>query len=75
MELPEATYQSCDSNFVYGELDRLLEGEGRVLSYWQGPTETAFYMYGNSFEEMKRSIAGFLASYPLCERCRVLQVA
>lgn len=74
-ELPETTYESCDSNFVYSELDRLLHGKGRVLSYWQGPTETAFYMYGNSFEEMKKSIAGFLASYPLCEKCRVIQVA
>ena len=74
-DLPEATYQTCDSNVVYSELDQLLEGKGRVMSYWEGPTETAFYMYGNSFEEMKQSIAGFLASYPLCEKCRVIQVA
>lgn len=74
-DLPVTTYESCDSNFVYSELERLLEGKGRVLSYWQGPTETAFYMYGDSFKEMNESIAGFLASYPLCEKCRVVQVA
>jgi hypothetical protein len=74
-ELPEATYQSCDVNFVHTELERLLQGKGRVLSYWQGPKETAFYVYGNSFEEMKNSISGLLGSYPLCEKCRVIQVA
>lgn len=35
-ELPDATYQSCDVNFVYSELDRLLDGKGRVLSFWDG---------------------------------------
>jgi hypothetical protein len=74
-DLPDSTYESCDSNFVYSELERLLLGKGRVLSYWQGPTETAFYMYGNSFREMNESIAGLLASYPLCEKCRVVQLA
>jgi hypothetical protein len=74
-DLPAETYTSCDSNFVYSEFDRLLAGEGRVLSYWQGPTETALYMYGGSFPEMKRRLEPFIASYPLCQRCRVAQIA
>ncbi len=73
--LPDATYRDCDSNHVYAEFDRLLEGAGRVLSYWQGPRETAFYMYGRSFDEMSRLLSGFIASYPLCARCRIEQVA
>jgi hypothetical protein len=32
-------------------------------------------MYGDSFEAMKEALAGFLASYPLCEKARVLQIA
>lgn len=68
-------YQQCDSNVVYSELERLLGDHGRVLSWWQGPTETAFYLYGTSFDEMRGLVAGFLASYPLCQRCRVEQVA
>jgi hypothetical protein len=32
-------------------------------------------MYGPSFEAMQTALAGFLASYPLCERARVVQVA
>ena len=74
-DLPAETYKSCDSNFVYSEFDRRLAGEGRVLSHWQGPTETALYMYGGSFAAMKQRIEPFIASYPLCERCRIAQVA
>ena len=74
-DLPDETYRDCDSNHVYDEFDRLLQDEGRVLSWWQSPTETAFYMYGRSFEEMKRRLADFIASYPLCARCRLEQVA
>lgn len=74
-DLPDETYKSCDSNLVYSELDRLLAGKGRVLSYWQGPTETAFYLYGDSFDDMKRRTAEFLATYPLCAKCRVTRVA
>jgi hypothetical protein len=74
-DLPAATYRDCDSNFVYSEFDRLLDGIGRVYSYWQGPQETAFYMYGDSFSAMRERLQEFLAIYPLCERCRVVQVA
>lgn len=74
-DLPSETYRECDSNHVYAEFARLLDGEGRVLSYWQGPAETAFYMYGQSFEKMKHLLAGFIASYPLCAQCRIEQVA
>ena len=74
-DLPDDVYKNCDSNFVYSEFDRLLEGEGRVLSYWQGPTETAFYVYGSSVETMRSRLADFLAAYPLCQKCRVVQIA
>ena len=74
-DLPDSTYRECDSNFVYSEFNRLLEGIGKVHSHWQGPTETALYLYGSSFEAMRSAIESFLASYPLCERARVVRVA
>ena len=74
-DLPDEVYQKGDLNIVYAEFQRLLKGEGRVLSHWQGPKETAFYMYGDSFEAMKARLDPFLGSYPLCERCRVVRVA
>lgn len=74
-DLPEATYRECDSNFVYSELDRLLGDEGRVFSYWEGPTETAFYLYGRSFSTMLERVSELLRTYPLCSKCRVVQIA
>lgn len=74
-DLPEEVYTSCDSNHVYDECVRLLDGAGMVNSHWQGPTETALYMYGRSFDEMQARIAGFLADYPLCRDCRVVRIA
>ena len=73
--LPDHVYKECDSNFVHSEFNRLLQGKGRVLSYWQGPTETAFYMYGPSFTAMREGLADFLATYPLCQQCRLAQIA
>ena len=74
-DLPDATYRECDSNFVYSEFNRLLEGEGSVHSHWQGPAETALYAYGNSYETMKRLLSAFIDSYPLCNKARVVQIA
>lgn len=74
-DLPDHVYRESDSNFVYSEFNRLLDGSGRVLSFWQGPEETALYAYGSSFRDMGDRLAGFIGSYPLCERCRVVQIA
>ena len=74
-DLPDSTYQECDSNFVYSEFNRLLSGVGRVHSHWQGPTETALYVYGRSVADMRAALQPFLDSYPLCERARVVQIA
>jgi hypothetical protein len=74
-DLPDDVYAECDANFVYSEFNRLLEGAGMVHSHWQGPTETALYMYGPSFETMKKRLADFLGTYPLCQRARILQIA
>lgn len=74
-DLPASTYQESDVNFVNSEFDRLLEGIGSVHSYWEGPTETALYMYGDSFTQMKDALVDFIDSYPLCERARVVQIA
>jgi hypothetical protein len=74
-DLPDEVYAECDSNFVYSEFNRLLGNDGKVHSHWQGPTETALYMYGPSFETMKDRLAPFVGSYPLCQRARVVQIA
>ncbi len=74
-DLGEEVYASCDSNHVYSELDRLTEGAGKVYSYWEGPSETAFYLYGSSYEEMRSMISELVENYPLCRECRIQQIA
>jgi hypothetical protein len=74
-DLPKSVYEECDANFVYSEFDRLLGGIGQVFSYWEGASETALYIYGGSFDAMKSRLEKFLTSYPLCQQCRVVQIA
>ena len=74
-DLPDVTYRDCDIDVVYREFDRLLSGIGSVHSHWQGPTETALYVYGRTAAEMRAALQPFLDFYPLCERARVVQIA
>ena len=74
-DLDPEVYQTSDVNCVYEEFSRLLGEEGAIHSYWQGPTETALYIYGPSFERMKSSLSGFMAEYPLCQKARCVQIA
>lgn len=74
-ELPQEVYEQSDVNFVWSEFDRLLGPDGRIYSYWEGPTETALYMYGPSYENMKERIAQFITAYPLCRKSRMEQIA
>ncbi|MBW6420563.1 hypothetical protein KX729_03845 [Rhizobium sp. XQZ8] len=74
-DLPRDIYTTCDSNHVYRECNRLLEGVGRVSSHWQGAQETALYMYGTDFSVMHDRLTTFLETYPLCQKCRVERIA
>lgn len=74
-DLPAHVYEECDVNHVFDECERLLDDAGHIHSHWEGPSETAFYMYGPSFDEMHRLISPLLASYPLCGGCRVERTA
>jgi hypothetical protein len=74
-DLPAEVYQSSDINVVIERLNKLLESEGAMRGYWQGPTETALYFYGNSATKMRELIAPFMAAYPLCQRARIVDIA
>jgi hypothetical protein len=74
-DLEAEVYTNSDSNHVYSELDRLTLGVGKVFSYWQGSTDTAFYLYGTSFSQMKELISELVDNYPLCQKCRIEQIA
>jgi hypothetical protein len=74
-DLPDEVYKECDVNAVYDEINRRLGDCGSIQGHWQGPTETALYLYGNSADEMRAHIVGYLAEYPLCQRARLVRIA
>jgi hypothetical protein len=74
-DLPDEVYKECDVNEVCDEIKRLLGDRGSIQGHWQGPWETALYPYGNSADEMRALITGYLAEYPLCQRARVVRIA
>jgi hypothetical protein len=74
-DLEPEVYESSDINFVIEEVTKLINGLGSIESHWEGSTETALYLYGNSFDELSKSIGDFIADYPLCQKCRVVQIA
>ena len=75
VNLPNEVYKTSDVNLVIKEFNKRLKGHGRVQSYWQGPTEAALYIYGDSVEKMKTCIADYMAAYPLCKGARVVTIA
>lgn len=74
-DLADEVYEKCDSNVVYNELEDALGEAGGIHSWWQGPRETAFYLYGPSFDTMKQRILPFVDSYPLCQQARIEKIA
>jgi hypothetical protein len=75
VDLPDEVYRNCNLDEVVETFDRLLQGKGKFMSFWQGERETALYLYGRCFDEMTAAIAPFMASYPLCRKSRVEQIA
>lgn len=69
-DLPPEVYETCDINFVWSEIERLIGETASIQGYWQGPMETALYLYGPSATAMRAAIAEFSAGYPLFDKAR-----
>lgn len=74
-DLAAEVYANSDINHVIEECDKLLGEVGEHRGHWEGSQETALYFYGTSFEQMRTLIGPFVASYPLCEKARIEQIA
>ena len=74
VNLSDDVYRQCDINVVCSEIQKRIEGIGDILGHWQGPQDTALYLYGRSAKKMKELIADFIASYPLCEGAKILDI-
>lgn len=73
-DLPDEVYASSDVNDLIAALLERLGAEGDMQSYWEGPRETALYLYGPSAARLDGLTASVLARYPLAQRCRVVQL-
>ncbi|WP_432834889.1 hypothetical protein [Dactylosporangium sp. CA-092794] len=71
-DLPDEVYTAADPNDLVTDLLDALGEEGEMQSYWEGPTETALYLYGPSAERMRTLIAPILADAPLAQLSRVV---
>ncbi|WP_432989427.1 hypothetical protein [Dactylosporangium sp. CA-233914] len=71
-DLPDEVYATSDINDLVAALLDSLGAEGSMQSYWQGPRETALYLYGPSATRMGDLIAEVLARFPLAQRCRLV---
>ncbi|MEV4510320.1 hypothetical protein AB0K00_15300 [Dactylosporangium sp. NPDC049525] len=71
-DLPGEVYERNDVNDLIAALLDALGTEGELQSYWEGPQETALYLYGPSAGRMSELIAGVLERFPLAQRCRVV---
>lgn len=74
-ELPDEVYEQHGAQEVYDALCELVQEIGEVQGHWQGPSETALYLYGVSFEALRGAIAEFVASHPLCQKSRIERIA
>lgn len=75
IDLPIEVYKNCDVNYVIEQMEQAMEGIGKLYSYWEGDRYTALYFYGTSFIEMKQKIEPFIATYPLCQKSHIEQIA
>lgn len=74
--LPDEVYETNSTDDLIDLLSQHLEGEGegRIVSYWEGPDETALYLYGPSATRMRELIADVLNSHPLAQGCRIADI-
>ena len=74
-ELPEEVYTSCDVNILIEKLEQAVDPVGSMYSYRELDEFTALYFYGASFSAMKEKMEPIISSYPLCQKCRIEQIA
>jgi hypothetical protein len=72
--LPPEVYATSSADELVDLLTDRLGDDGAIVSYWEGPTETALYLYGPSAEVMRERISDVLAMYPLARDSRLVTI-
>jgi hypothetical protein len=73
--LAPEVYAAHDINEFLDRLQEAVEGKGGLQAFWEGPTETAVYIYGPSAQDLRAVIEPLLASHPLAQSSRLEQIA
>lgn len=72
--LPDEIYEESDINELLERMAGALEnsGAGAFRSFWEGPSETAIYIFGKSAEGMFAALDPIFAEHPLCQNARIV---
>ncbi|MFC6237625.1 hypothetical protein [Longivirga aurantiaca] len=73
--LPPEVYAAHDINELLDRIHIALGETGALQSYWEGPADTALYMYGPSVAAMGEALADLLATHPLTVGHRLLALS
>lgn len=74
-DLPDDVYANSDVNEIISKCDKLLDGIGMFMGYWEGSRETALYFYGMSYTAMLSAVKKYIDSEPSCALSRIEQIA
>lgn len=74
-DLDADVYKNNDINELLELLDGSLTGVAERQSYWEGSAVTAIYYYGKSYKDIQEIILPIIETHPLCEKCKLQQIA
>jgi hypothetical protein len=74
-DLPAETYATSGINELVEQCIKVLGSDGRLLGNWEGSKEVGLYFYGGSFARMKSALEPIITHHPLCQSCRLEQIA
>ena len=74
ISLPDTVYASCTADELADRIEAALTSDplAGIRGSWQGPEETAIYIYGTDADAMYSAIERVLREYPLCQNSRVV---
>jgi len=74
-DLPAEVYAASDVNELVDAVEEALGDSGRMLSYWEGPRDTALYLYGRDAALMRSRLAPVLESRADAQLSRLEAIA
>jgi hypothetical protein len=72
VNLPDHIYGDCDPNDLIDQIHEALGAAGECRHSWDGPTETALYLYGANADEIWKLAEPVCRAFPLCQNARIV---